>query len=162
MSDETKPSGIPSRAAIAGHPIHPLLVPLPMGLFVAALFSDLGYVVTGEPSWATAGTWLICGGLLTGGVAAAAGVADFLADRRIRILHHAWYHLIGNGAALAIALVGLVLRLAFGAPAVVLPWGLMLSAIVTGLIAFSGWHGGEMVFGHGVGARPHHHHDKES
>jgi hypothetical protein len=42
------PSGIPVVAKIGRHPLHPMLVTLPIGIFVAALISDLGHWVTGS------------------------------------------------------------------------------------------------------------------
>lgn len=36
-------TGVPSRAAIAGHPIHPALIPFPIAFLIAALATDLGY-----------------------------------------------------------------------------------------------------------------------
>jgi uncharacterized membrane protein len=43
-SDETdyRDSGVTSTVAIAGHPIHPLLVTFPIGLLVTAAATDLG------------------------------------------------------------------------------------------------------------------------
>ena len=41
---------VESTAAIARHPIHPMLVPLPIGLFIAALGSDIGFWLTGTHS----------------------------------------------------------------------------------------------------------------
>jgi uncharacterized membrane protein len=149
--------GIPSVAAICGHPIHPMLVPLPIGFFSGALLSDLAFASTGGLFWATASAWLIAAGLVTGIAAAAVGLVDFLGSWRIRDLHHAWYHLIGNIAALAVAMISLLLRFSFGIASTVLPWGVLMSAVVVGLLVFTGWHGGEMVFGHGVGVKPHEH-----
>lgn len=34
---------------IKGHPLHPLLVTIPVGLFVAALVSDIAFVTDGSP-----------------------------------------------------------------------------------------------------------------
>lgn len=150
-------SGIPTIAAIGRHPIHPMLVPLPIGFFVGALLTDLAYAATANPFWAEASLWLVAAGLVGGAAAATAGLVDFLGSPRIRGLYHAWYHLISNGLALALALVSLILRIALGASEAVLPWGLVLSAIVLALVTFAGWHGGEMVFGHGVGMQPHVH-----
>ena len=39
---------------IAGHPLHPILVTIPIGLFVAALVTDIVYVVDGSHAWAVA------------------------------------------------------------------------------------------------------------
>lgn len=41
-----------STAQIAGHPIHPMLVPIPIACFVGALLTDIAYVVSAEIMWA--------------------------------------------------------------------------------------------------------------
>ncbi|RWH71719.1 MAG: copper oxidase [Mesorhizobium sp.] len=66
-----------------------MLVPLPIGLFVAALLADLGYWVTASPVAASAAAWLVAAGVVTGAVAAAAGLADFFGNAEIRPLYHA-------------------------------------------------------------------------
>ncbi|RWQ43179.1 MAG: DUF4396 domain-containing protein [Mesorhizobium sp.] len=150
-------AGIAAFARIGRHPLHPMLVPLPIGFFMAALLADIAYWLTASPATASAATWLIAGGVVTGAVAATAGLADFLANAEIRALYHARYHLVGNVAVLAIGAASLWLRNSVGEADTVLPWGLSMSAAVVALLAFTGWHGGEMVFGHGVGMQAHQH-----
>lgn len=149
--------GIPSTAAIGRHPVHPMLVPLPIGFLVTAFLIDLTFSVGGGPPLATVSAWLIGAGLASGVVAAVAGLVDFIGAPRIRALYHAWYHLIGNVAALTLAFVNLLLRIGAGFETAVRPWGLLFSAATVGLLVFTGWHGGEMVFGHGVGMKRHEH-----
>jgi uncharacterized membrane protein len=149
--------GIPSVAVIGHHPIHPMLVPVPIGLFVGALLADLAYWASSNSGLATAAAWLIAAGILGGVIAAAAGLPDFIGRPEIRALYHSYYHLIGNVIMLAVAAVNLALRISAGAAEVVLPWGLLMSVAVVVLLAFTGWHGGEMVFGHGVGMARHEH-----
>jgi uncharacterized membrane protein len=43
-----------SGARLGKHPIHPMLVVLPLGLWVAALAFDILYAFTGNPAWRTA------------------------------------------------------------------------------------------------------------
>jgi uncharacterized membrane protein len=149
--------GIPSKAAIGRHPIHPMLVPLPIGFFVSSLLLDLAFWASPNTSVAMVSAWLVAAGLATGLLAAVAGIIDFLGSADIRALYHAWYHLVGNVAALALALLSFILRANSGPEAAVLPWGVLLSAVIVALLVFTGWHGGEMVFGHGAGMEPHEH-----
>src|SRR3982750_895204 len=93
-----------STASIAGHPIHPMLIPFPIAFLVGALVSDLAFLATGNPFWAQASMWLIGAALVMGALAALAGLTDFLGDRRIRALPDAWYHFLGNGTAVVLAL----------------------------------------------------------
>jgi uncharacterized membrane protein len=147
----------PVVAAIGRHPIHPMLVPLPIGLLVGALLSDLAFWFSPNAMWATASLWLTAAGLVAGIGAAIAGLTDFFGSQAIRDLYHARYHLAGNLVVLALAALSVVLRASSGPADAVLPWGLPISIAVVALLGYTGWHGGEMVFGHGVGMRPHEH-----
>lgn len=40
--------------SIAGHPIHPMLVAIPIGLWVFSLIAYIMFVATGNPSWDSA------------------------------------------------------------------------------------------------------------
>lgn len=141
---------IPSKAAIKGHPLHPLLVTLPIGALVGALASDLAFRSTLNGFWAEASYWLIAAGLVTGALAAVAGLVDFLARPAIRRLNIAWMHFLGNGLAMILTAVNLVLRTPDHASGV-MGGGLALSALVVLTFLFTGWLGGELVFRHRVG-----------
>ena len=138
-----------STASIAGHPIHPMLVPLPIGLFVAALVTDILFLVDGSPGWAIASRWLIGGGLAGALLAALAGFVDFAGSARIRAIRDAWLHLFANLSVVVIEAISLFLRLPD--PQVAGSAGLLLSAVAALVLVFSGWKGGELVFRHGVG-----------
>ena len=60
-----------STAQIAGHPIHPMLIPFPIAFFVSTFVADLIYWQTGSAAWATATVWLLGAGLI--GMACAGG-----------------------------------------------------------------------------------------
>jgi uncharacterized membrane protein len=38
-------------AKIAGHPLHPMLVPFPIAFFVATVGADFMYLHSGDPFW---------------------------------------------------------------------------------------------------------------
>src|SRR5688572_29227521 len=50
-----------TRARISKHPIHPMLVVFPIGLWVAALVFDIVHAFTGNPLWRTLAFWNIAG-----------------------------------------------------------------------------------------------------
>ena len=137
-------------ASIAGHPIHPMLIPFPIAFFVAVLVCDIGYAMTGVPSWATDAIWLLGAGLVMAALAALAGLTDVLGDARIRALRDVWWHAGGNVLVVAIQCVSWYLRYSQGS-SVVVPTGLVLSLIVVGLLVFTGWKGWNMVYLHRVG-----------
>jgi len=142
-------SGVTSTVAIAGHPLHPAIVTMPIGLLVGALLSDIGYWLTRDPFWAQASFWLIVGGGASGILAALTGMADFLRIGRVRKHSAGWAHMGANVLALLLTFYNLVLR--WGNPVQpVLPTGLILSVIVATLLGISGWYGGELVYRHKV------------
>lgn len=145
MSDNPR-----STVRILGHPLHPMLVPLPIGFLIGAFLADLAYVFTGWASWAFFATWLIAAGLVMAVVAALGGLVDFFGEPSIRRLRPAWMHLAGNVVVMALSLVNLLVHQRDGAAAV-LPEGVILSGAVTVLLLFTGWMGGEMVYRHRVG-----------
>ena len=139
-----------STARFGGHPIHPALVPYPLAFLFGTLVTDLIFWRTAEGFWANMSFYLLAAGIVTALLAALAGFADFLGDRRIRALGHAWQHMIGNLAAVTVAAVNLILRLGDPVDAI-MPTGLILSAAVALILSFTGWLGGELVFRHRVG-----------
>ena len=138
-----------STAQIAGHPLHPMLIPFPVAFLVATLVCDLIFWRTGNPAWSTASLWLLGAALIMAALAAVAGLTDFIGDPRIRDLGAAWHHLIGNVVAVLLSLWNWYRRYDLG-DAAVLPLGLILSAIVVLILLYTGWRGWEMVYRHRV------------
>jgi uncharacterized membrane protein len=145
---------IPSTAAIRGHPIHPMLVPLPITFLIAAFLCDLAFWGTDNPFWAEVAVWSVGAGVVGGALAAVAGFTDYFGDDRIGMLHEARHHMIGNVTAMLLAIVSLIIRLTQGAEDGALPWGLLLSAIIVCILAYTGWLGGELSYRHRVGVIP--------
>lgn len=142
-----------STASIAGHPIHPMLVPFPIAFLVGALLTDIAYVEWQGGMWAYASSWLIGAGIVSALLAAIFGFTDFVGERRIRRLKVAWYHMIGNLLAVVLSIANFLVHNRDGAMAVI-PTGITLSAIVVLLLLFNGWMGGHLVYRHGVAVRP--------
>ena len=140
-----------STAQIAGHPIHPMLIPFPIAFLVATLACDLAFWRTGNASWAIGSMWLLGAALVMAALAALAGLTDFLGERRIRDIRDAWLHMIGNVIAVLLSLINFYLRYANGAEAGVFPWGIWISLIVVLLLLFNGWKGWNLVYKHRVG-----------
>ena len=142
-----------STARIGAHPIHPILVPVPIACFVGALLTDLMYWRTSEMMWADFSAWLVTGGVIVGWLAAVAGLIDFSANRVIRAQPPAWPHLIGNLVVLILASFNMLIH-SRDAWTSVVPTGLILSAIVVALLLFTGWMGWSMVYRYRVGVTP--------
>lgn len=146
---EYRDSGVPSTVAIAGHPLHPLIVTFPIAFLTATFGTDVVYWFTGDGFWARASFWLIIAGLVTGLLAAATGMSDFLKIDRVRQHSAGWAHMVGNVAALGLSLINLLLRWNNQAGAI-LPTGLIISLLVAGLLGVTGWYGAELVYRHKV------------
>ena len=156
--DHTK--GVPSTAAVGGHPIHPALVALPIAFLVGAFGADVGFLVTNDPFWARGALWLMGLGAALGVVAAVPGLVDFLTIDRARVHRIAWVHALGNGIVLVLALVSWLLRLGDPVPAV-LPAGIALSTIIAILLLVTGYAGGELAYRHMIGVTGHGSHGHE-
>ena len=149
-----KPQRIPSTAAIAGHPIHPMLVPFPIVCFSLALVTDIVYWRTSHLMWAEFSAWLLLAGIVFGALAALFGAIDFFARREVRAQKPAWPHAIGNVLVLVLAFFNNLVHAADGWTSVV-PWGLVLSALTVIVMLVTGWLGASLVHVHGVGVRNH-------
>ena len=140
-----------STAKIAGHPLHPMIIPFPIVFFVSTLGTDILFLKTGRAGFADASVWLLGAGLVMAALAAVLGLTDFLGDQRIRSLRHAWWHMIGNVVAVVLELVNFYLRYSGDGATAVTTTEVALSVIVVVLLLFNGWMGWELVYRHHVG-----------
>jgi uncharacterized membrane protein len=141
-----------STAKIAGHPIHPMLVPFPIVCFIGTLLTDIVYWQTADIFWGDMSGWLLTFGLIISIFVVIAGLTDFLGERRIRALPQAWIHGIGNAAALILAIFNGFVHTRDAYTSVV-PTGLILSALTVLILVVTGWTGWDMVYRHRVGVR---------
>lgn len=142
----------PSRAKVAGHPVHPMLIVFPIGLYIVSFIFDLVYIGAGDPFWFRAAFWTMLIGFAGNLAAALPGFVDFLAipagseARKI-----ATYHM---GAGLLIAALYLINLLSrnWGVAQGPRPWlPILLNLVGVGLISVQGWLGGELVYRFGIG-----------
>ncbi len=149
----SEPGNPPSTAKIAGHPLHPMLVPFPIVCFVGAFATNLAYWRTADMQWANFSAWLLAAGLVFGVLAALAGLIDFLSHRRVRAQKPAWAHMLGNVLVLGLSLVNAFVH-SRDAWTSVVPTGLILSSVVVLILCVTGWLGWAMVYRHRVGVTP--------
>jgi uncharacterized membrane protein len=139
-----------STASIAGHPIHPMLVPFPITFFISTFVADLVFWQTNIQAWANATPWLLGAGLVMAALAALMGLIDVVGDQQIRQLSTAWWHASANVLVVLIEAANWLFRYQQGA-GFIIPNGLILSLVAVLLLAFSGWMGGKLVFYSRVG-----------
>jgi uncharacterized membrane protein len=138
-----------STARIAGHPIHPMLIPFPIVCFVLAFVCDILYA-QGHTELATASKWLLAIGLVMAALAAVAGLTDFLGEKRIQV-SDAIQHAVANVTAVVLELVNLLMRR--GNDDFIGSTGVYISLVVVLILLYSGWKGGDLVYKHGMGVR---------
>lgn len=146
---ELRDSGVPSTVHIAKHPLHPLIVTFPIAMLTSTLLTDGAYWFTQDAFWARASFWLLIGGLITGLVAAATGMSDFLRIGRVREHSAGWAHMVGNIAALSLSAANLWLRWDNQTGAII-PTGILISTFVAATLGITGWYGAELVYRHKV------------
>jgi uncharacterized membrane protein len=139
-----------SRAAIAGHPLHPMMIHFPVAALLGLVASDIAYLWLGDPFWARASLWLVGVGAFGGWIASLAGLVDLLTVTSIRQKITAWCHAIIAVMMLSLASLNWLLRYA-GPEHGMERWGLYLSLLTAALIAVAAYLGGRLVYEHGVG-----------
>lgn len=141
-----------NRASIAGHPIHPMLVTLPIGLWIFSLVCDLVSLSSENAQWATTAYLTLGGGIVGALLAAIPGLIDLLAlhegrERRIGVTH-----MTLNLAIVAVQAFNFWLRSRPDGGGSV---AIALSIIAVAALVASGWLGGQLVHVLGV-TQPHH------
>lgn len=138
-----------SVVALAGHPIHAMMVSFPIALVISTLGSDVFYWWTGDPFWARAALWASGFAFWLGIAASLAGTAELLLVEGIRKRAASWTHAIAGITLVSIAGANWGWRLIDHEN--ILPVGLMMSVLGTIFVGLAGWHGGKLVFDHGIG-----------
>lgn len=140
---------VSSTIAVAGHPLHAMSVHFPIAFVAATLAADVFYWFGGDAFWLRTGVWAAGVAFGTGVAAGLIGTAELLAVPGIRARTASWRHAIA--AMTLIAICGLNWGLRLDDPGSVLPYGLLVSLLGAAFTALAGWHGGKLVFDHGVG-----------
>src|SRR5215471_21662215 len=138
-------------ASIKKHPVHPMLVVFPIGLWVFSLASDIIYRAGWGPViWNDIAFYTMLGGIAGALLAAIPGLID-LFSLSARPKNLGIWHMTINLVVVAIFVVDASLR-NIGPRAGDLPFA--LSIVGVALMCISGWLGAEMVHVYGVGVEP--------
>lgn len=138
-------------ARLLGHPVHQMLIVLPMGLFAGSIIFDVMCRVTSSSRWADVAFWTLGAGIVSGLIAAVFGAADWVSippstrAKRVGLVH-------GMGNVLMVALFAVSFAMRVHAPTQMAPAGAFILSLLAGAIALgTGWLGGELVNRLGVG-----------
>ncbi|GAB3770142.1 DUF2231 domain-containing protein [Spirosoma horti] len=140
-----------SKAKLARHPAHPILIVFPLGLLATSVIFNIVYLVNDNPTMSVVSYWMTVAGLLGGLAAAVPGLIDWLAiPTGTRARQVGAFHGIGN--VIVLLLFGLSWFLRRDEPAYQ-PSMLSLTASFLGFLVsgVTGWLGGELIDRLGVG-----------
>jgi uncharacterized membrane protein len=142
--------GMESKAKMAGHPVHPILVPFPLGLLTTSVIFDIIHLLTGGARWAEISFWMIAVGVVAGLLAAVFGLIDWLAiPPGTRAKAIGLWHGLSNVVMVALFAASWLVRSSAPGDPGVLP--IVLSFLGVGLASLGGFLGGELVFRMGIG-----------
>jgi uncharacterized membrane protein len=139
-----------SSAHIKGHPIHPMLIPYPFALLTSATAFDAAARLSGRSELSSTAKHIGRAGLATALLAAVPGIVDYFGTvpRRPRAISIGAIHAILNVSALTCYAIAESQRDEFQQMS---KGGLALSLAATGILSYSGWLGGKMVYEETIG-----------
>lgn len=137
-----------SRAQVLGHPVHQILVELPIGAFAFAVTCDTLGSLTRKRAFVPAARLALDFGLATGAVAAPFGLLDWMAIRSgTRAKRVGLAHALGNLVVMGLFAASRASR-GHGRPASRAKW---LAAGALGVAGVTAWLGGELINRLGIG-----------
>ena len=153
-------SSVPSRgkqprsilAGRYGHPIHPILVTVPIGAWVASVVFDIVALASSdeEATFAEGAYWLIGIGIIGALLAALFGLIDLAGIARgTKAFKTGLMHMLINLTVVVVFVVDFIVRAA-GDYEEATVGGFVLSLIGLALLAISGYLGGQLAYSYGV------------
>jgi uncharacterized membrane protein len=139
-----------ARVKLLGHPVHQMLIVLPLGLLSGVILFDVLHLLRGDEAWRLIAYWLIPAGVVTGLLAAIFGFADWTKipggtrAKAIGLVH-------GGGNVVVVALFTLSWLMRGDPQTSPSTLAYILSFVGGGLSLVTGWLGGELVGRLGVG-----------
>jgi len=131
-----------------GHPIHPVVIALPIGAWVVSAWYDVRSAATGDERDEHAADGALRLGIAGAVVSAVTGVVQYI-DTRGAVRRETALHAALNNVALGLYVSSAVLRRRGNRPL-----ARRLSYAGLGIVGISGYLGGDLAFRHGVGVRP--------
>ncbi|MDF0676351.1 MAG: DUF2231 domain-containing protein [Nitrospira sp.] len=138
-------------ASIQKHPIHPMLIPFPIALWIFSLVCDVIHMMgLGGEAWKDMALYTMIGGLLGAFAAAIPGYIDYRSIADPAVKRVGFWHMVTNLSIVVLFAVNVLLRLFSEAGSI----PVILSVIAVTLLGVSGWLGGELVYVHGIAVEP--------
>ena len=140
-----------SKASFRSHPIHPMAVALPIGLWVTSFIFDLIGAASREQTYFLASFYMIVAGCVGAALAAVPGVIDLFGTVPPNSSARSRGYLHGSLNTLALLLFIYTAYRRGGPSAFADGVAIVASGIGVVLIAISGWLGGTLVFRNQIG-----------
>lgn len=138
-------------ASIAKHPLHPMLIPLPIGMWIFSLACDLIFLAKEDVIWGVLAYYAMAGGIIGALVAALPGLLDLFTMNPSFVKRLGIWHMGINLLVVGMYIANLFWRRGTE-PGAMGP--VILSVVAVLLLGVSGWLGGELVYVHGVAVEP--------
>jgi uncharacterized membrane protein len=133
-----------------GHPIHPVLVTIPIGAWVSSIVLDIASLAKNDTALAQASVWLIAIGVIGALLAAVFGSLDLSTiPRGTKAFTTGITHMSLNLVAVALFAIDYGVRIQQTTPSVPIG-GFILSLVGLAVIGASGWLGGKLAYHYGV------------
>ena len=142
------------------HPIHPMLVHFPIGLFFLSLLLDIAsFVFPSVPNLVLGSFYAISLGVIAALLAAVPGFADYTDIRRDHPAKRtASAHMILNLIVVGLYAINLAVRFSADVDLRVHPLAFSFSLVGVALLSISGYLGGRLVYDDGIGVGRHKRH----
>lgn len=155
MSESARARGKRPTTALAGpygHPFHPMIVPVPIGAWVASVVLDVASRMAADgQGLAQASVWLLGIGIAAAVVAAVLGLLDLTAlPSGTRAFRMGVAHMAAMLTATGLFTVGLFVRLPRAGEEIARVGDIVLSVLALALVGTGGWLGGELTYRYGV------------
>lgn len=160
LSDQEEVAFLMMREFLQGrrihHPLHPMVVHLPVGLWVASLIFDITFLIGGRASIATASYYCILIGVLGASLAILTGIAELKAiPRGSQASRIAWTHLTLAIVTTVLYVLNLESRYRTQAtPTFITSGQFILSIFSLILLSMTGYLGGLLIYNYGIGFKP--------
>jgi uncharacterized membrane protein len=138
-------------ASIQKHPLHPMLIPFPIALWIFSFAGDVIHMTgLGGMVWKDIALYTMIGGLFGALAAAIPGYIDYRSIADPAVKRVGFWHMLTNLSIVVLFSLNIVLRIIWEAATI----PIILSLIGVTLLGLSGWLGGELVYVHGVAVEP--------
>jgi len=135
-------------AQIGGHPIHPMLVSIPIGLWIFSLVADFIAMRSGAAeTWHAAALYTMVGGIVGALAAAIPGLIDLMSLKDPGVKSTGIKHMAINLTIVALYVINAWMRVNNSLTPTT---SMILSVIAIAMLLVSGWLGGKMVYEAGV------------